>query len=263
MTSILILAGRRAGALDPLAEGAGVSHKCLVPIAGLPLIAHPLQAALAMAGVSEVLISTDDMESLRTLQVVRNAEEQGRLRLVQADDNLAGSIMAAGIFAAFPLVVTTADNVLLTSAALSEFCERSAGSQGDATLALARREAVLAAHPEGQRRFYSFADGAFSNCNLYWIRTPKALDAARAFSGGGQFIKHPARIAAAFGLFNLLLFRLGRLALGTMTDRLSRALGVRICAIEMADGRLAIDVDNARSYGIALELMTGESRMAA
>lgn len=263
MTSILILAGRRDGALDPLAQDAGVSHKCLVPIAGLPLIAHPLAAALAMPGVGKVLISTDDADILRAVPMIRTAEDQGRVKLVQAQDNLAGSIMTAGSVASFPMIVTTADNVLLTTVALTDFAERSIQSAGDATMALARREAVLAAHPQGQRRFYAFADGAFSNCNLYWIRTPEALDAARAFSGGGQFIKHPARIAAAFGLFNLLLFRLGRLRLARMTDRLSRALKVKIGAIEMADGRLAIDVDNARSYKIALGLLTGDTRLAA
>ncbi|MEJ7926300.1 hypothetical protein WG908_05945 [Sphingobium sp. AN641] len=48
-----------------------------------------------------------------------------------------------------------------------------------------------------------------------------------------------------------------------MTDRLSRALKVRISAIEMADGRLAIDVDNARSYQIAFQLLTANARLAA
>jgi NDP-sugar pyrophosphorylase family protein len=32
----LILAGRRGNTLDPLAAAAGVSHKCIVPIAGRP-----------------------------------------------------------------------------------------------------------------------------------------------------------------------------------------------------------------------------------
>ena len=45
--SILILAGRRAGAIDPLAAAYGVADKCLVPVAGRPMIAHVLESAAA------------------------------------------------------------------------------------------------------------------------------------------------------------------------------------------------------------------------
>lgn len=254
MTCVLILAGKRDGTLDPLAAEAGVSHKCLVPIAGKPLIAHVLATALALPGLDRVLISTDDADALRTVPAIREAEGQGRLEMVAARANIADSIFAAGAVAGFPLVVTTADNVLLYPEALADFRDR-ASRGGAAAVAFARREAVLAAHPEGQRRFYTFADGAFSNCNLYWLRDAAALSSARAFSGGGQFAKHPMRIVAAFGLLNLVLFRLGRLRIATMMARLSRAMGVQVRAIEMQDGRLAIDVDNPRTYRIAEALL--------
>ena len=34
----IVLAGQRRGAANPLAVRAGVSHKCLAPIAGKPLV---------------------------------------------------------------------------------------------------------------------------------------------------------------------------------------------------------------------------------
>ena len=37
-TIVIILAAQRAGVVNPLAERAGVSHKCLAPIYGKPLI---------------------------------------------------------------------------------------------------------------------------------------------------------------------------------------------------------------------------------
>jgi molybdopterin-guanine dinucleotide biosynthesis protein A len=42
--TILILAGKRDGTLDPLAERAGVSHKCRVPIMGKPLLQWVVEA---------------------------------------------------------------------------------------------------------------------------------------------------------------------------------------------------------------------------
>ena len=42
--TVIVLAAQRGGRLDPLAAEAGVSHKCLVPIGGRPLLAHVLEA---------------------------------------------------------------------------------------------------------------------------------------------------------------------------------------------------------------------------
>ena len=55
--SILILAGRRPGAVDALAEAHGVADKCLVPVAGRPMIAHVLESAAATAA-AQIFVST-------------------------------------------------------------------------------------------------------------------------------------------------------------------------------------------------------------
>lgn len=263
MTSILILAGSRDGAADPLAQAYGVASKCLVPVAGRSLILWPLDAAMQAQSIGEIIISSDALDAVCALPHVARAVASGKVRLVASAPALIDSIVAAAATASFPLLITTADSALLTAEALSSYADQSAQTGADATLALARRERVLDAHPAGQRRFYEFADGAFSNCNLYWLRDEAALSAARAFSGGGQFIKKPARIAAAFGVLNLVLFRLGRLTLARMMARLSHALGVRIAAVEMTDGRLAIDVDNARSHAVANGLLDDNLSAAA
>src|SRR3546814_19726840 len=55
--SILILAGRRPGTVDALAAAHGVADKCLVPIAGRPMIAHVLAGAAA-SGAGRIFVST-------------------------------------------------------------------------------------------------------------------------------------------------------------------------------------------------------------
>src|SRR3546814_11535485 len=42
---ILVLAGRRSAALDPLAKAAGVTHKCLVPVRGEAMVGRVLRTA--------------------------------------------------------------------------------------------------------------------------------------------------------------------------------------------------------------------------
>jgi len=175
------------------------------------------------------------------------------VRFVASADNLADSIYAAAEGAEPPLIITTADNVLLTPAAVRQVAARLAAGE-DGVVALARREDVLAAHPQGQRRFYRLRDGQFSNCNLYGL-SRRGLILAETFREGGQFAKHPLRIGRAFGFLNLLLLRYGLVTLERGMKRLGRRFGMTMSAVVLADGAHAIDVDNRRTYDIAAGLI--------
>jgi hypothetical protein len=131
---------------------------------------------------------------------------------------------------------------------------------GDAVIVLSTREAIQAAHPEGQRRFYEFSDVAISNCNLFWLRDPSGLKAAEAFRQGGQFIKTEGRIAKAFGIHNLIRFRMGWFTLDSAFKAISRRFGVRVVPYMAQDGAYAVDVDNPRTYAIA-ELLLKQRKL--
>jgi len=249
--TIIVLAAQRGGLLDPLAAEAGVSHKCLVPIGGRPLLTHVLDALALVEGVGAIRISVEAgaEEKLRPITTASGLN----VTFVAAADNIADSVYAAAADADGPVVITTADNVLLTAAAVRQVMDRLAGGD-DAVVALARKEDVLSAHPQGQRRFYRFRDGEFSNCNLYGL-SRRGLGLAETFREGGQFAKNPMRIARAVGLFNLLILRFGFVSLDKAMKRLGRRFKVRASAVVLADGAHAIDVDNRRTYDIAAELL--------
>jgi GTP:adenosylcobinamide-phosphate guanylyltransferase len=249
--SVVILAAQRDGKLDPLAAEAGVTHKCLVPIGGKPLLAHVLAALGAVDGIESIRISVEAGADAMLAPIV---EASGLpVRFTPAAALLPDSVYAAAEGIATPFVITTADNVLLTPAAVRRVAERLAAGD-DGVVALARKEAVLAAHPQGQRRFYRFRDGEFSNCNLYGL-SPRGLALAETFREGGQFAKNPMRIGRAFGFFNLLLLRYGLVTVDRAMRRLGRRFGLRISALELEDGAHAIDVDNRRTYDIAAMLL--------
>lgn len=252
--AILILAGRRPGAVDALAEAHGVADKCLVPVAGRPMIAHVLESAAATAA-KQIFVSTHHEGLLGELADPVVERLGARLVVVPAADNLADSVLGVAERAAFPLFVTTADNCLLTPATIDEIGREAARLECEAGVALARREDVLAVHPQGQRRFYEFSDVAVSNCNAYWIRHRGALKAAEAFRGGGQFVKKPLRVMQAFGFVNLLRFRFGLGPIHHIFRRISRHMGVEVAPLLVSNGATAIDVDNERSLRVTEALM--------
>lgn len=261
-TTAVVLAGRRDGARDPLALAAGVTHKCLVPVSGQPMLLHVIDALAANPRIGEIRVVIEQPELLRDLAPLRGLIAGGRLKGIGAEPNLVDSVLASAEGAAFPLLITTADNVLLSPDAVDEMIDGCAAAQADAAVAFTRRAFVLAAHPEGQRKFYSFADDSYSNCNTYWLRDRAALKAAETFRSGGQFVKHPLRIVGAFGLINLIRFRYGIGTLEQAFGRFSRRFKLRISPVILSDGAVAIDVDNARTRDVAEQVLAGRTPLA-
>ena len=249
----IILAGQRPGRVDPLAETAGVVNKNLVPIQGAALVRHVADALAATPGLSRLRIVVEP-ETAPLIEAVL-PRTGPRAEFVPAADNLADSVYAAAEGVGdLPMLVTTGDNVLLTPGAVLSVL--GAIRQGaDVALAMATRDAVLAAHPEGQRRFYRFADNAYSNCNLYAFAGPAATSAAESFRSGGQFAKKPLRMIMALGPINLALLLMGRLSLRGALKRLGRRFRLRVEPVVLTDGAHAIDVDNQRTYAVAEALL--------
>ena len=57
--TVIVLAAQRAGVVNPLAERAGVSHKCLAPICGRALIEWVLEVVTAQPDLAAIRISIE------------------------------------------------------------------------------------------------------------------------------------------------------------------------------------------------------------
>jgi GTP:adenosylcobinamide-phosphate guanylyltransferase len=263
--SAIILAGRRADRPEPLALAHGVSDKCLVPVGGLPLIEHVAATLSTSPWIDRIIVSVNDPATLRGLPVCSALIASRRMLVLSSRGNLADSVLDAASRLSTPVMITTADNVLLTHQAIATMVQEASAAGADAAVAFARKADIMAAHPDGQRRFYEFRDDGYSNCNCYWLGNEAALKAADVFRSGGQFAKNPLRIAAVFGIINLIRFRLGWGTLAASLARISKRMGLRIQPVIMEDGELAIDVDNERTHRVVAELLARrlQSRLAA
>ena len=255
----LVLAGKRSGALDPLAEQAGVAQKCVVPVAGKPLIEHVTTALSLCPDVGSIRIVAHEPDEIAAIESIAALVAQGRLTFHAGAHNLVDSIFAGAEGASFPMIVTTADNCLWQAEDYAEFIRKSLSAGADAGAALARKEDVQAADPRGQAKFYQFADGGFSNCNTYWVGSEKALKAAEVMRGGGQFVKHPMRIAQAFGVMNLIRFYLGNGTREKLFGQVGRRMGLTMEPVVMSNGTCAIDVDNRRTWEVTDRLLRERS----
>jgi GTP:adenosylcobinamide-phosphate guanylyltransferase len=263
--SVIVMAAQRSGVVNPLAERAGVSHKCLVPICGRPLIAYVFDVLAATPGVDRVRVCVEP-EAFEPVRALAGslAAKAIPLEFVASAPSLADSAYAAaeGLPGAF--LITTADNVNMTPEAVLQVMGTVAGG-AEVVLALASREAVLAARGEvaGPNTAivgpYRFSDGRFSNCNLYALAGTPVLKAAEMFREGGQFSKKRDRLIRAVGRFNVLLYLARLLSLRGAMKRLSKRFAMKVEATVLADGSQAIDVDNFRTYDLAEKILQAKA----
>lgn len=259
----LVMAAKRKGVIDPLAEKAGATHKCLIDMDGRPMIERVIESLADAKGMGEIVISIDEPEVLTDIPLIAEGMAAGRIRTAPSGENLFISVKKALTDRAqFPCVVCTADNALQTAEMVEHFMAEFEREGCDIGVAVTAAETIWAKYPEGQRRPHRFADGKWSNCNLFALKSLETLGAAKAFEGGGQFGKSKKRVLQAFGWFNLLLYVSKMMTLKGTFRRISKRFGVRITPIEMPWAEAPIDVDNERTERIAREILAARRAAA-
>jgi len=240
----LVLAGQRARG-EPVAEAAGKSHKCLVPVAGVPMLVRVITALEASDTVDRIAVSIEDPDLLHTLPELSTLLAAGRLLAVKSAGTPSLSALAAAesLGGALPLLITTADHPLLTGAMVDNFLSASVHSGADMSAGLTPGATLLAAYPQANRTFLKFRDGPYTGSNLFAVLTNDGLMALRFWRRVEQDRKRPWRIARAFGLRSLLAYLLGRLTLDETMTRASKTMGAEIRAVLTPLPEAGIDVD--------------------
>jgi GTP:adenosylcobinamide-phosphate guanylyltransferase len=234
--TVLVLAGSRQGAADPMATAAHVSHKALLPVGGTPMLLRVIRALRASPQVGRIIVSSERTDLLDGIS------EASEVLSIRAESSPSSSVAAA--FAAFgaPLLVTTADHALLSPVILAEFLSR-APESADGVAAVARADVIRAVFPGTQRTWFRLRDGDFSGCNLFLLRTPKASRAVAFWRRLEEQRKSPLAMAWLIGPGALIGYALRILTLDGVARLLSRRTGAALAVIALSHADAAIDVD--------------------
>ena len=240
----LVLAGRRGGE-DPLAEAAGVSHKCLIPIAGTPMLTRVLSALLDSDGIGLIGVSIDDANAAAAAIELLDADKAGRIRVIASAATPSLSVAAAieDLDQPPPLLVTTADHPLLCPELIDYFTAEAALSGGDVAVGLAPAGDVLAAYPDARRTWLRFRDERFTGCNLFAFLSENSVRALDFWRTVENERKRPLQIVRAFGIGALVAYLCGMLTLAQAMKRASRGLGAEVRAVVLHWPEAAVDVD--------------------
>ncbi|KAA5604066.1 NTP transferase domain-containing protein [Roseospira marina] len=257
----IVLAGSR-GPSDPVAAAAGVSHKALAPVAGVPMLARVLDTLASVPRIGRIVVVIERPDLVREHPAF--ARFQDRLTILPAAPSPSRSVLAALDHDPAPgsYLVTTADHPLLTPAMVEHLWTHQP-AEADAAVGLARSETIQAAYPDTRRTYLRFRDGAYSGCNLFVLRTPAARAVVTFWRRVEQDRKKPWRMIRLLGPGLLLAYALGRLTLPTVLAALGRRTGTTLAAVEMPFADAAVDVDRPGDLALAEAILARRAGAAS
>jgi GTP:adenosylcobinamide-phosphate guanylyltransferase len=236
----LVLAGERPDG-DPLANELRVPAKALIEIGGKTMLSRVVAALLDSSKIKRVLVLAQMIDWIAELEP-SDILSDPRVELARSGNGIATSIEAVigTRQAPWPVLVTTADNALLTSERVDGFLDQ-VGS-ADVAVGLGERSIVEQDFPETKRTWLKFSDGHFSGANLFALKSERCLPALRHWQAVEQDRKKGIKLIASFG--PVLLARVLTRTIGLM-DGLAKAgqkMGFSAKAITL-DAEAPIDVD--------------------
>lgn len=234
----IVLAGSRPGP-DPLLDGSGVATKALLPIAGDAMLVHVVRALAGSPLVGTITILAQDSARLAADSAL--AALPGDIRFQDSGQGISASLAAALPPGDDPLLVTTADNVLLTPAMIAEFL--GGAKDSDVAVAMVERAVLLARYPQSKRTWLKFRGGWWSGANMFRLRGRRVLPLLDFWGRIERDRKKGLKIIAAFGPW-LLIGALLRLF--TVQQGIARAglrFGLKARVVPMAEGEACIDAD--------------------
>lgn len=262
----LILAGRRGGEHDRIAEHTGVALKAFAPINGRAMLSHVIDNCLACPAIDKIVIAMPgDIDPGGDAPDLTERLRTNDITCIGVGDSPAESVKKALYAPGVPagrLAITTADHPLLTPAMISEFV---ANWQSDVGLGVVALDDLRAKFPEQRRTRLRFADGMYKGCNLFGLDTRgDGIEDLLAFwTKLERLRKRPLAMARAIGTSTAVLYALRLLSLNSALDHIGRRVGMHIQPICLSAPEAAIDVDRVKDLEFVSQQLADSSRDAA
>lgn len=235
-----ITAGYDPDQLDRVSAAAGVAHKSLVPLVGMPMAWHVVRALTESDRIGEIVvvgIGPDEIDFGVPVHHVPNqpslwaSQNAGlrKLRELNADDRY--------------VIALSADIALLSGKIVNRFIEACEPFEHDVYWGIVRKDVMLAAFPESRRTYLPLREGSFCSSDLYLGRLSAGFhiqDRIRYFI---ENRKNVLALVWKLGLPTMVKFLLRRLAIADIVDVAYRIAGVRGGPVVLPLAEAGMDVD--------------------
>lgn len=234
---VLVLAGQRAGVVDPLCEAFNVDFKVETPILDKPMLSY-VKAAIDKAKLRKPYLISGYTPDERDW-VVTEAGAGPADSAVKALKGVEGACL-----------ITTGDHPLLTPDIINEFIVLSQKSDSDFCVGLVTEEVIKKAQPDTKRTYLRFSDTAVSGCNLFYVKNTQGVEALKFWRDVQHLRKQPLKLARKVGVGIGLRYAAGRLSLNQAFEEAGNKIGINASPVLLSQAEAAIDVDKVSDRGV-------------
>ena len=252
----VILAGSRPGG-DPMAEAGGVASKALLPVGGEAMLSRVARTILSHPQSIGAVVLAQQPELLTAQADCAWMQHDPRIAFVPSGAGISSSILTLlqSGKAAFPILLTTADNVLLNHAMIDSFL--AGAGNADLAVAMVERRVLLARYPQSRRTWLKFRGGWWSGANLFWLANDKVKPLLALWHQVERDRKKGMKIVGAFGPLLLLGALLRLLTIQQAVGRAGRRFGLAARVVPMPQAEACIDVDKVEDRELADAILAG------
>ncbi|MEP3225109.1 MAG: NTP transferase domain-containing protein [Parasphingorhabdus sp.] len=259
--SAIILAGNRPGG-DPMAQSRKIPVKALIPVAGQAMVSRVIKALMAHEKIGKIHLLAQDFAPFwdhdQTQKLVDNPQVSTHISqttIATSLDTLLGSQAIE-----YPVLITTADNVLLEQAIIDEFLAKAAGT--DIAIAVVAKPVLLHRFSHSQRTWLKLRGGQFSGANLFYFGSPKARQILHYWAQVEQDRKKGWKLLTIFGPWLLFLAIIRWLNIDQLAARIGKKLSLNIKIAQMSQAEACIDVDKESDLLLVEEILAGRASAA-
>lgn len=237
---VFITAGYNPNTQDSVSAAAGVAHKSLVPIAGMPMAWHVVRALVESNRIGEIVIVGLDPGEIDfgiPVTFVPNqpslwaSQHAGLWKLQEVNPN--------DRF----ILALSADLALLTGEIVNCFLNACLPLRQDIYWGIVQKEVMVATFPQSKRTYLPLREGRFCSSDLYLSRLSAGLHIQDQIR---YFIENRKNVLAliwGLGLPTLLKFLLRRLTIPDLLEIAHRLAGVRGSPVVLPTAEAGMDVD--------------------
>lgn len=254
----IVLAGGRTS--RAFAEEAGVAHRALAEVGGLPMVAHVVRALRETECVSAVTVAAPPGFPERAWRPPGGGAPVSLLETdAGLEENLRRGLAAAR--AADPeaeyALITTADIPFVHPAALRDYVHAALATGADCIYAAIPRERCVACFPEMKRTYLPAPSGHVTGGNVVVQRIATYERQAETLRRAYAARKNPLALARIIGGANLLRLVARRLELPHIEEAAGRLMGVRVRLLVTPHAELGTDIDRPADLRLARSLLAG------
>ncbi len=235
-----ITAGYDPDKLDQVSVAAGAAHKSLVPLAGMPMAWHVVQALAESGRVGEIVVvglEPDEIDFGVAVHHVPNqpnlwaSQNAGlrKLRELNPDDRY--------------ILALSADIALLTGNIIDTFIKACEPLTSEVYWGVVHKDVMLAAFPDSKRTYLPLREGSFCSSDLYLGKLSAGF---RIQERVRYFIDNRKNILAQvwkLGLPTMVKFLFRRLGMADIVELAYRIAGIHGGPVVLPVAEAGMDVD--------------------